>query len=463
MKAIPQLDMLFKPVSVAVVGASNNRSKTGHRFLSGLINGYYKGKVYAVNPREAEIEGLVGYPRLVDIPANVDLAIIAIPAPTVPQVVADCVQSGVKYAIVHSAGFAESGNDGRALQEKIVETILTGCTRVIGPNCMGLYCPEAGINTITSIPSTREDIGGVAFVGQSGWVTENVLLLGHERGLRFSKVLSIGNQSDLTIEDLLAYLGNDDDTDIIGLYVEGLKRASEFLPLAKEVSRKKPVVVWKAGRTEEGAKATTSHTGSIAGNALTFDTAIRQSGLIAAKNLEEMIDLLVGFSSPVLPRGDKLGLLVEAGGGAVASADAATALGFKLPILSEEIQHRLKIILENVIPTYGAPRNPVDIVWGPSSARSQFFVQCAQEILKEVDALLLVHYGVYDDDYAQGMSKLRDSVRKPILVVPGHHSRNREGMDLVTRNGIPSFAIPERALSTLAATRQYSNYLQLVT
>jgi acyl-CoA synthetase (NDP forming) len=368
----------------------------------------------------------------------------------------------VKFAIVHSAGFTELGNDGRVLQKKIVETILKRGTRVIGPNCMGLYCPEVGINTITSIPSTKEDSGGVAFVGQSGWVTENVLLLGHERGLRFSKVLSIGNQSDLTVEDLLAYLGTDSDTGIIGLYVEGLKRANEFLPLAKEVSRKKPVVVWKAGRTEEGAKATTSHTGSIAGNALAFDAAIRQSGLIAAKNLEEMIDLLVGFSSPVLPRGGKLGLLVEAGGGAVVSADAATVLGFELPILSEELQHSLKSIIESVIPAYGAPKNPVDIVWGPSFARSQFFVQCAQEVLKEVDTLLLIHYGVYDNDYAQGMSKLRDGIKKPILVVPGHHSRSREGMSLLTRNGIPAFTVPERALSTLAGMRQYSNYRQSV-
>ena len=446
-----------------MVGASNNRFKTGSRFLLGLINGNYEGKVYAVNPREAEIEGLVGYPRLTDIPAHVDLAIIAVPAPTVPQVVEDCVRSDVRFAIVHSAGFAELGNDGRVLQEKVIETIAKGSTRIVGPNCMGLYCPEAGINTIAPIPTTKEDSGGVAFVGQSGWVTENVMLLGHERGLRFSKVLSIGNQSDLTIEDLLAYLGNDADTNIIGLYIEGLKRADEFIPLAKVVSRNKPVVVWKAGRSEEGARATTSHTGSIAGSALAFDAAIRQSGLVAARNLEEMIDLLVGFSSPVLPRGGKLGLLVEAGGGAVASADAAAALGFELPVLSEETQRSLRSILKSLIPAYTAPRNPVDIVWGPSSDRSQFFVQCSQEILREVDALLLIDYGAYDDDYTHGMSRLRDRTEKPILVVPGHHSTSREGMNLLTRNGIPAFAIPERALTTLAAMRQRSDYLQSMT
>lgn len=456
---IEQLDRLFNPSSLAIIGASKDRRKSGGRFVATLLSSTFEGKLYPVNPGESEIMGLTSYPSVTDIPDEIDLAIVSVPAGLVPQVIGDCSQKGVKFAVVHTAGFAELGGEGKELQEQMLRLARQGGTRIIGPNCMGFYCPQSGINTIATAPATKEDAGSVSFVGQSGWVTENVMVMGYERGLRFSKVVSIGNQSDLTIEDMLEYFAADDDTQIIAFYIEGIKRGREFLQLARQVSKKKPVIVWKTGRTEVGARAAASHTGSMAGSGDVVDAALMQGGVAIARNLEELIDMMVGFTSPVLPRGNKLGLLVEAGGGAVAGADSAEALGFELTVLSADAQQELVNTLKGVIPPFSSPRNPVDIVWTPATGGNQIYQQCSQIMLKEVDTLMLVSYANYNDDFARVMARLRDEMDKPIIIIPGHPSESRAGMSLLTRNGVPSFTIPERALKVLSAMLRYSNYL----
>jgi len=454
-----QLDRLFNPSSIAIIGASKDKRKSGGRFVSGLISGSFEGKLYPVNPGESEILGLRSYHRVQDIPGEIDLAFVTVPARIVPQVIGDCNQKGVKFAVVHSAGFSELGAEGKELEEQMLRFARQGGPRIIGPNCMGFYCPQAGINTIASVPATKEEAGSVAFVGQSGWVAENIMVMGYERGLRFSKVVSIGNQSDLTIEGLLEYFANDADTQVIGFYIEGIKRGKDFLRLAKQISRKKPIIVWKAGRTEGGARAAASHTGSMAGSSVVFDAALMQSGVAIARNLEELLDMMVGFTCPVLPKGNKVGLLVEAGGGAVAASDTAEALGFELSTLSTEAQQELVDILKGIIPPFASPRNPVDIVWAPATDPGKVYLQCSRAILKEVDALLLINYLNYDELFAKEMARLRDEMEKLVLIIPGHPSEMREGMSLMTRNGIPTFTIPERALKVLSAMVRYSNYL----
>ena len=458
MRKTESLDRMFNPSSIAVIGASNDRRKSGGRFVSGLISGSYRGKVYPVNPGESEIMGLTSYPRVTDIPAEIDLAFVTVPATLVPQVIGDCTQQGVRFAVVHGAGFSELGAGGKELEEEMLRLARQGNTRIIGPNCMGFYCPEAGINTVAAAPATREEAGSVAFVGQSGWVCENIIVMGYQLGLRFSKVLSIGNQSDLTIEDLLEYFAEDDSTRVIGLYIEGIKRGREFLRLARQISKKKPVIVWKTGRTEIGARAAASHTGSMAGSDVVFDAALVQGGAAVARNLEELLDLTVGFNSPVLPSGNKVGLLVEAGGGAVASADAATSLGLEIPELSPQSQEALVDVLRGVIPPFSRPRNPVDIVWAPATDPGRVYLQCSRIILQEVDALVVICYAKLDDSFAQQLAALRDETGKPILIVPGHPTEQRDGISLLARNGIPTFTIPERALNVLSAMLRYSDY-----
>ena len=458
MSNIESLDRLFNPSSIAIIGASNDRLKSGGRFLSGLINGNFQGTVYPVNPRESDIMGLKSYPSVTGIPAEIDLAFITVPSRIVPGVIGDCSRKGVKFTVVHSAGFSELGAEGEELEQEMLKLLRQGDTRIIGPNCMGFYCPAAGINTVATAPATKEDTGPVAFVGQSGWVCENMVVTGYERGLRFSKLVSIGNQSDLTIEDMLEYFAGDSSTRVVGFYIEGIKRGKDFLRLAKQVSAKKPVIVWKTGRTEIGARAAASHTGSMSGSDVVFNAALSQSGVTVARNLEELLDLIVGFTSPLLPAGNKVGLLVEAGGGAVASADSATALGFQIPELSLQSQQALVNVLQGIIPPFSPPRNPVDIVWAPVPDQNRVYLQCSRIILKEVDALVMICYAVLNDEFAEQLAALRDEMGKPILVVPGHPSEQRDGMGILTRNGIPTFSIPERALKVLSAMVRYSEY-----
>jgi len=460
LERIRQMDRLFNPSSIAIIGASKEPRKTGSRYLAGLINGDFQGKLYPVNPGESEIMGLKSYPRITEIPGEVDLAFVTVPAAIVPQVIGDCSQKGVKFVVVHTAGFSELGAEGRKLEEEMLRLAWQGGTRIIGPNCMGFYCPEAGINTVASAPANKQEVGSVAFAGQSGWATENMIITGYERGLRFSKVVSIGNQSDLTIEDMLEYFADDAATRVIAFYIEGIKRGGDFYRLLKQVCKKKPVIVWKAGRTETGARAAASHTGSMAGSGVVVDAALMQSGAVIAGNFDELLDMVIGFTSPVLPAGNKLALLVEAGGGAVAGCDAAEALGFELPTLSAETQGELVEWLRGIIPPFARPRNPVDIVWGPATNRNEFYLQCCRIVVREVESLVLINYGEYDDSFAEGMAHLRDETGKTLFVIPGHPGESREGMQRLTRNGIPTFTIPERALKVLSAMYRYSNHLR---
>lgn len=459
MKQIQELDRIFNPSSLAVVGASKNEQRGGGFLLRGLIDNGFAGKLYPVNPRESEIMGLRSFRSILDIPGRIDLVIVAVPARIVPQVIAECSQKGVKFAIVHSAGFSELGTEGKGLEEEMLRFARQGGVRIIGPNCMGLFCPETSINTIIPYITFEKEAGPVAFVGQSGWVTENVIQMGYERGLRFSKVVSIGNQSDLTIEDLLEYFANDAKTKVIAFYMEGLKRGREFLQLARQISRTKPIIVWKSGRTEVGARAAASHTGSLAGNKAVFDAALAQGGVAMAQNLEELIDLIVGFTSPVLPRGNRVGLLMEAGGGAVAGADVAEASGLEVPTLSMEAQKELADKLRGIVPPFSRMGNPVDLVWIPLGSKIQPYLQCSRIMLKEVDAVVMISYAIFDNQAVKETVSLRNEMGKPIYVVPGHPGESREGMSLLTRNGIPSFTIPERAVKVLSAMVHYSNYL----
>ncbi|MFC1978167.1 hypothetical protein ACFLWS_07925, partial [Chloroflexota bacterium] len=313
--------------------------------------------------------------------------------------------------------------------------------------------------TIASMAISKDEAGPVAFVGQSGWVTENVIQIGYERGLRFSKVVSIGNQADLTIEDLLEYFAGDTDTKVIAFYIEGLKRGREFLQLARQISKQKPIIVWKTGRTEAGVRAAASHTGSLAGNNVVVDAALGQGGIARAENLEDLIDLIAGFTCPVLPKGNRVGLLVEAGGGAVSGGDAAETQGLEVPTLSAETQKELADKLRGVIPPFSSPRNPVDLVWAPAGDRGDIYLECARIMLKDdIDAAVVVAYADLGDYFTAELVNLRDNTGKPIFVIPGHSSEQRSGIGLLTKNGIPTFTIPERAIKTLSAMVRYSNY-----
>ncbi len=459
--AAPDLKTLFQPRSVAMVGASQDETKSGGMFISRLLKDGYRGAIYPINRRESEIRSLKSYPSVLDVPGEIDLAVMAIPAAGVPQVIAECAQKGVKFAIVHSVGFSELGAEGRELERQILETARSGGVKIVGPNCMGMFSPRASINTIAPNSRLPMEPGSLAFVGQSGWATETMIILGNERGLRFSGVISIGNQSDLTIEDFLEYFGNDPETKVIAFYIEGIKQAGRFFKLAEEISRRKPIIAWKGGSSEFGAKAAASHTGSLAGNYALFQAASRQKGIITALSLEELMDLAVAFSCPHLPKGNEVGMLIEAGGGAVASSDACAKAGLSVSPLPKDVQQKLRGFLKGKIPPSPSLANPVDLVWPPFSEAPSIFATCLEIMAQAVDSCLMICYvPIHDERFLSRLESIRDQAKMPIIFIPGNPIDQREGMSLATRRGIPAYTMPENAVRAISALTQRAKYLK---
>lgn len=453
-----ELGRLFSPSSIAIIGASQDIEKGGGFILNGLLEGGFKGKLYPVNPKQTEVMGLKCYASVVDIPDHVDEAIVAVAARIVPRVMAECSQKGVKFAVVHSAGFSELGAEGKELENEMLKAARQGGTRIVGPNCMGIYNARVNLNTILTEAYLTGDPGSIAFIGQSGWASENFISRGYELGLRCSKVVSIGNQSDLTVEDFLEYFAADDETKVIGCYIEAIKRGKEFLQLARQISLKKPIIVWKGGKTEAGVKLAASHTGTLAGNSAVFDAAVRQGGIVSAENFEELLDLAMGFSSPFLPAGNRLGLIAEAGSGTVTGADIYEELGLAMPTLSAETQKELDDALQGMIMPTLIRQNPVDLGWVTYDISSQVHLTSTRIVSKEVDAIVTLSYSHLDEQFATELANLRDKLRKPIIIVVGLPSLERQGMSLPARKGIPTFTIPQRALKVLSAMVRYSNY-----
>ena len=457
------LGFLLQPRSIAIIGASQNEWKSGGMFISGLLKDGYKGKIHLINRGESEIMSLKSYPSVLDVPGELDLAVIAIPAQGVPQVMAECAQKGARFAVVHSVGFSELGPQSKELEEQILNTARKSGLRIVGPNCMGVFSSGAGINTIVPYARLLMEPGGVAFVGQSGWASEIILRVGYERGLRFSGVISIGNQSDLTIEDFLEYFGNDPETKVIAAYIEGLKQGRRFLKLAEDISRRKPIIVWKGGSTEFGAKAAASHTGSLAGNYAVFEAASQQKGVVVAQSMEELLDLSVVFSSPYLPTGNEVGLLIEGGGGAVASTDACAKAGLNVSPLPQEVQRKLRDFLKGKIPPSANLKNPVDLVWTPSAKSTRIYATCLEIMSEAVDSCLVIGYApLHDEWFVSRLESIRDQMKKPVVAVPANSIDQRQGMNLVARRGIPSFSMPERAVRAISALTQRSEYLRRV-
>jgi len=457
----PDFKYLFEPRSVAFVGASSNVMKSGGMFMNSPLKDNYAGTIYPVNPKEQEIMGLKCYPSLSDIGADIDLAVLTIPAPFILSAVEECARKKVKFAIVHSAGFGEIGAEGKEMERKMVEVARTGGVRLIGPNCMGIFSSRGRVNTILPHIRIPQIPGGVGFVGQSGWSAEVTVQFGTIRGLRFSGVVSIGNQSDITVEDLIEYWGNDPDTKVIATYIEGLKDAKRFVEIARKVCLRKPVIVLKGGRSELGAKSTASHTGSLAVSYDVFQAMCKQAGIIEANSLDDLMDLAVAFSCPVLPAGNRMCLLVDAGGTAVVSLDAAAKAGLEVPVLSADVERRVSSYLANKVPLSSNRNNPVDLVWTPIFEAPTIYGNCLEIILPEVDVCMLVAYGfLVDPQFRNILAELRDRFKKPIVVAMGNPSDQVEGIGLAASEGTPAYLMPDNAVRCIGAMVKRAEFLK---
>jgi acetyltransferase len=355
-----KLRTLFEPESVAIIGASNNPAKWGFRILSNIVGGGFQGRVYPVNinPDSPEIRGLKVHIRMADLPEVPDIAVIVVPPPAVPQVMRDCAAKGIKVAVVITAGFAEVGSEGEKLQQEIIDIARSADMRFVGPNSFGILNPHHKL--YSQMPPLFPPPGPFGVISQSGNIIGTISRLLIERAYGCSKCVSIGNQADLCAEDYLEFFSKDTQIKVVLCYMEGFKDGVRFLNLAKETSKKKPILLLKAGETPAGARAAKSHTASLAGSDAILDAMCRQAGILRVRTLDDLVDTAIAFLRQPLPRGRRVGIVTAGGGWGVLVSDACARLGLDVVTLPPEIIDEL----DSFMPAWWNRGNPVDLVAG---------------------------------------------------------------------------------------------------
>ncbi|MBW2091697.1 MAG: CoA-binding protein [Deltaproteobacteria bacterium] len=376
-----QLDPIFKPKSFAVIGASKNPAKWGGRVVTQALQSDFRGRIYPVNPKETEIFGLKAYANVLDISDEIDMAVFTVPAAHMPKVMEDCVKKGIKGGVVISADFAETGPKGKALEEETVRIARAGGLRFVGPNGNGIWTSAVGLN-ISPIPKPMP--GPLAFISQSGTFMGVIAREAVIKGFGLSKFISIGNQADLTATDYLEYLAQDKDTAVIALYIEGFKDGRRFFEMARRMSKLKPILIFKGGISTSGARATLSHTASIAGAEAIFDAMCHQAGLIRVFELEHLFVMAEALFSQPLPRGDRIAV-VGTGGQGVTTVDFLSSMGVQVPEFKEEDKYKLKAVMPPHAPI---PNNPVDFAAGEMEAMEEVNVTKMLASLDYIDGII---------------------------------------------------------------------------
>lgn len=409
-----ELDSFFKPQSIAVVGASKDNAKIGHATLKNLLISDYECRVYPVNPHETEILGLKCFPSVMVIPDDIDLALIAIPARFVPKVVGECVQKKVSGIIVISSGFSEVGKE--ELEDEIKKRVREEKNiRLLGPNTMGFKNPSDGLDASFVYGMPRK--GDLALISQSGALGMGMIYLANNEYVGLSKIVGVGNKADLDDDDLIDYFSQDPDTKVIGLYIEAVEDGRQFMNSINACD--KPVLVVKAGRGQAGARATASHTGSMAGSDKIYGAAIKQAGGIRCRDVVELFDMARALAGQPPAQGNRIGIITNGGGLGILLTDACEANGLTIPKLSEETNKKI----DNLLPPLINPNNPVDLV---ADAGFYRYEQATQALLEDpnIDAIIVasVHAGyARPREYAGAIlrmireRKLHETHKKPIL------------------------------------------------
>ncbi len=457
MKIKHSLDPVFHPESIAVIGASATPGSVGNILIHNLTSSPFNGVIYPVNPRRRAIRGIHCYPSITEVPDSVDLAVIATPAATVPGVLGQCVQHGVKGAIVISAGFSELGEKGRAL-ERQVASIAQGRLRVIGPNCLGVICPGVGLNA--SFASSTPRAGHLALLSQSGAICTSILDWAQEVNIGFSNFVSVGSMVDVDFGDLIDYFGEDPNTRSIILYMESIGNVRKFLSAARAVARNKPIVVIKAGRHEAGARAAASHTGAMAGSDAVFEAAFRRAGVLRVKTISELFNMAEILATQAAPRGPALAIVTNAGGPGVMATDALMLQGGALAELSPETY----AALNEILPPYWSHNNPIDILGDATPERYRATVDiCARDPGVQGLLVLLTPQAMTDPtETARQLLPFAHLSRKPILASWMGGAEVREGRRILNLAGFPTFDSPEAAIQAFLNMVQYKQNQELL-
>ncbi|ALM75310.1 acetate--CoA ligase family protein [Thermococcus barophilus] len=466
-KIVEELKPFFEPKAVAIIGATNKKGKVGNvifeNFKRNKEQGIFKGNIYPVNPKLDEIEGYKVYKSVKELPEDTDLAVISIPAPFVPATMKDIAEKGIKAVIIITGGFGELGEEGKRLEREIYEIAKANGIRVIGPNCVGVYVPDTGVDTVF-LPEEKMDrpkSGPIAFVSQSGAFAAAMLDWAALAGIGIGKMVSYGNKIDVDDADLMDYFIYDDQIKVVTFYIEGVKDGRKFIEAAKRITKVKPVIALKSGRTEYGAKAASSHTGSLAGADVIYDAVFKQTGIIRAEDFEHMFDIAKAFAKCKLPKGDRIGIITDGGGAGVMASDAVAKFGLKMAQLSEET---LKFLKEN-FPPHAVAGNPTDVVGDTDAQRYKIAIEGFAND-PNVDAILVIVLFqvplLNEMEIIEILSEYAKNSEKPIVAVAMGGKKTEYYAKLLEEKGVPVYPTPERGVRALAGLVQYAKYLEKV-
>lgn len=452
------LNDILNPKSVALIGASRNPTSFSYTYLSIMKNYGYRGNIYPINPRAEAVLDLKCYPSILDIPDEIDLAIVVTARQIAAASVEECVEKGVKGIMLLTGGFAELDDAGRAAQDEFARQAKEKGIRVIGPNTLGFFSAPAKFDGLLS-GYIRE--GSIGLVGQSGNLTRSLAFPGIKRGLGFRYIIGLGNQADVQFHEVVRFLREDDNVNAIGLHIEGVNDGRKFLDEVAETTKVKPVVVMKTGRTEQGARVISSHTASLAGQDEVYDAAFKQCGALRVESAIEFSSLLLALSQGKLPKGNRVGILSEGGGDCALTADACTLKGLDLPTFSPEHQERLK----GIVPEIGRVTNPVDM------AMWEKIPEVAEIMLEgdEIDGLIVVGgFAGWDflnpnvapevEASAEKMAALIAKTDKPLLIYTYYSYADSKSFETLRESRVPLFMDHHDAVTTMAGLVQYARY-----
>ena len=445
------LEMFFTPVSVAVVGAGRKPGKLGHAVLSNMLQCGYGGKLYPVNPKADQILGLKCYPSVLEIPDEVELAIIIIPNRFVPQVMEQCGKKGVKGAIIITAGFREAGLDGIRLEHEVLDVAGRYGIRVVGPNCLGIISTYTPLNA--SFAAGMPSEGSIAFMSQSGALCTAILDWALAKGIGFSHFVSLGNKADVNEIDLLKAWATHEHSRVIIIYMEGIGDGPEFMRVARQVTRHKPVIAVKSGKTAAGSRAVSSHTGTLAGSERAYDAAFRQSGILRASSIEQLFDYSLAFAYQPHLKGRNIAIVTNAGGPGIMATDALESGGMKLARLQGETIE----LLREYLPPAANTNNPIDVIGDALVDRYEVALKAVLEDSNVDGAIVILTPQVYTqiEETAEAVGRLAGAYDKPVLGCFMGEAKVGAGIRVLNEHKIPNYSFPERAAIALQAMAEY--------
>jgi len=451
------LDSLFAPKSIAVIGASNRQGSVGRAAFTNILLNEYAGTVYPVNPKEHSICGVRAYPSVLDLPETVDLAVVIVPAPVVPSVVEESGKKGVKGLVIISAGFKEVGPDGAELERRVFSIAQKYSMRMIGPNCLGVINADPSVRLNASFASGMPVEGSIAFASQSGALGEAVLDYASGENIGFSKFISMGNKADVNENDILEYLRTDPMTKVILLYLEDIIDGRKFVDTVSRVTEEKPIIAVKAGVSPEGAKAASSHTGALAGSDEAYNAILKQSGVIRVESIIDLFDYARAFAKQPLPRGNRVAIITNGGGPGIMATDASVKYGLQIAQFSDITKNKLRAGL----PKEASVNNPIDLIGDAQADRYELALGALSDDNVDCSLVLLTPQAMVDlKKVAETIASVGPKSGKTVLASLLGLGDVTPAVGVLESNGVPNYSFPESAVRALAAMSEYKQWIE---